>query len=179
MSTQLAIENKDIYSTIEQRFSQPLPVEQVFSYLNDPSLESSLSGQRIFSETVSEEKYFEPPIINSKEIQTRTDNFISLQKWEGIVLKILADSFIARLIDLSEEGPDEEAEFPFEEVGEDAELVKPGAIFYWNIGYLDTSKGQRIRSSMIRFRRLPVWQRAEIDDTKDRARQLSEHIGWK
>jgi hypothetical protein len=53
---------------------------------------------------------------------------LQVHDWEGIVLEVKEDSFLARLIDLTEEGPDEEAEFPLEEVpGGDKHLIKPGA----------------------------------------------------
>ena len=138
------------------------------------------SEQITGKETESLKEPDKPPVIKSKTGPLLRDKFLSLQKWEGVVLEVKEDSFLARLIDLTEEGPDEEAEFPLEEVpGGDKQLIKPGAIFYWNIGYHDTSSGQRIRSSMIRFRRLPVWQKTEIDDTKRKAKQLRNAIGWK
>ena len=62
--------------------------------------------------------------------------FISLQKWEGIVMDVMDDAFLARLIDLTQKGTDEEAEFSFDEISEeDKPLIRSGAIFYWNIGY--------------------------------------------
>jgi hypothetical protein len=107
--------------------------------------------------------------------------FVLLQKWEGTVLQVLPeDSLFARLVDLSGSGPDEEAEFSLEEVSEaDRLLVAPGAIFYWSIGYIDSLSGQRTRSSVIRFRRLPVWRAEDLERARRRAQRLSDLLGWK
>jgi hypothetical protein len=109
----------------------------------------------------------------------KQDRFISLQKWEGAVLEVKEDSFFARLIDLTDSNIDEEAEFSIEELSpEDIPLLKPGAIFYWNIGYLDKRTGQRIHASVIRFRRLPAWTSKEIKQVQDEAARLQELFEW-
>jgi len=108
------------------------------------------------------------------------DRFTLLQKWEGIVTEIKEDSILVRLIDLSEKGPDEEAEFPIEEIPtSDRKLVALGAVFYWCIGYLDTVHGQRIRASAVRFRRLPVWTKEELANARLEARNARDLLGWK
>ena len=105
--------------------------------------------------------------------------FEVLQKWEGIVLDVLRESFTARLIDLTLEGSDEEAEFALDEIDEgDKDLLKPGAVFYWNIGYSDSPSG-RARVSIIRFRRLPVWRSEELQRAKRDAERLSGLLEWK
>jgi len=95
-------------------------------------------------------------------------------------LKVQDNSFIARLVDQTTAGPEEEAEIALEEVPfGDRSLVVPGAVFYWNIGYSDSLSGQRTRVSEIRFRRLPVWQPEELERAKSDAEQLRETLGWK
>jgi len=106
---------------------------------------------------------------------TREDKFIMLQRWEGTVTNVSKDSFVARLSDLSQENLEEEAEIPIEEIPEaDLRLVEPGAVFYWCIGYIDRVGGQRIRASMIRFRRLPTWTQAAIEKVKAEAQRLRQ-----
>ena len=109
------------------------------------------------------------------------DKFISLQKWEGIVTEIGEDYFIARIIDLIKDAPEESASFPFSEISseEDKELLKIGAVFYWNIGYYERAKGTRLRSSLIRFRRLPMWAENVIGSAQKEAERLNEFFGWK
>lgn len=179
LSEEEETQEKFPYHAIIRQFEEKLPENQVSAYLVDP-IPESYTGQLTGKETETLKEPGKPPVIPLRTAPVIRDKFLSLQKWEGIVLEVKEDSFLARLIDLTEEGPEEEVELPLEEVSEDdRKLVKPGAIFYWNIGYHDTSRGQRIRSSMIRFRRLPVWQKAEIDDTKRKAKRLRDAIGWK
>lgn len=105
--------------------------------------------------------------------------FEVLQKWEGFVLDVLSDSFTARLIDLTQKGSDEEGEFALDEIdAADKELLNPGAIFYWYIGYSDSSTG-RARVSVIRFRRLPIWRSEELQRARREAERLSGLLEWK
>lgn len=105
-------------------------------------------------------------------------HFELVQRWEGFVLEVKENSFIARLIDLTEEGPEEEAEFPLEEIyKDDRKLITPGAVFYWNIGYLDSSSG-RTRASIVRFRRLPAWTVGEIKEAKREAQRIKKALKW-
>jgi hypothetical protein len=107
-------------------------------------------------------------------------SFVSLQKWEGVVTEVNDYSFSATLCDLNEDGAEEIAEFPFEEISaDDLNLVKPGGIFSWNIGYYDHKSGQRYRTSLIRFRRLPAWTKTEIERIKKNSSKLREELNWK
>lgn len=109
----------------------------------------------------------------------RQNTFRSLQKWEGVVLEVEGDYFRARLVDLTCPGPDEEAEISIEELSpEDLELLEPGAVFYWNIGYHNSVNGQRTRASQIRFRRLPVWTKEDLEKAQVKATQIYESIQW-
>ena len=102
----------------------------------------------------------------------------TLQRWEGNVVEVNDQSFIARLADRTGARVDEEGEFSLEEVSPaDRNLVIPGAVFYWSIGYLDQRSGQRTRESVLRFRRLPAWNRRELDEARQRARKISARFG--
>jgi hypothetical protein len=103
--------------------------------------------------------------------------FKALQKWEGYVLDVTEDSFRARLVTIEGEGPTQEVEIPLEElVQEDRKLVEPGAVFYWSIGYLDRPSG-RLRTSLIRFRRLPAWSSRELEKARTEAEKLGALLG--
>jgi hypothetical protein len=129
-------------------------------------------------ETTFQEFIFDTPIITPKLKQSR-DNFITLQKWEGFVLEVSNDSFIAQLHDLTNDMPDEEVELYIEEVPKsDRELLTKGAYFYWSIGYNDSPSGQRTRESMIRFKREPVWQKTELDKANQKAEELGRILEW-
>jgi hypothetical protein len=110
---------------------------------------------------------------------TPRQRFRSLQGWEGVVEDVSDRTFTARLFDLSRSGLEEVAEFEVAEVFEDdLSLLEPGAVFYWDVGYLETPGGRR-RASEIRFRRLPAWTQEELDAAKKEAAEFRELVGWK
>ena len=73
--------------------------------------------------------------------------------------------FVARLTPLGRQGPVQEAEIRLDKVGDDRELVEPGAVFYWTVTE---------HESVIRFQRLPPWAEGEIKAAEVRARELLE-----
>jgi hypothetical protein len=153
------LKDSDLYNTLTE---------------NTGSTDSSLKGSSLREDEprniLSQEKFKTKPHQNF---------FTSLQAWEGIVMEVMDNTFLARLIDLTNTGTDEEAEFPIEEVSEeDKPLVKLGAIFYWDIGYHTSYSGQRTRISLIRFRRLPAWTQREIDAAKQQAERIGKALGW-
>jgi hypothetical protein len=104
---------------------------------------------------------------------------VSLQKWEGVVTEVEKDIFNARLLDLTDDNPEEETDFSIEEVSEDdRKLLKPGAVFYWSLGYLTTATGQVIRTSIVKFRRLPAWTETEVKKAQEQAAKIRRTIGW-
>lgn len=122
-------------------------------------------------------QYLEEWLLDFHKMPSRPlDDFFSKQKFEGVVLKVERDSFIARLRNLTENLPDEEAEFSIEDVSKDDFcLLIEGAMFYWNIGYLVLTGGQRVGGHRLNFRRLPAWTRQEIEAADKRAESL---IKW-
>lgn len=107
-----------------------------------------------------------PPLEASRKF------FRAIQKWQGYVIDLGEDKFTARLVPIVGEGPDQEAEIYVEEIDrDDRALIEPGAVFYWSIGYLDGPSG-RLRASVIRFRRLPVWTGLELQNAEAEAAKL-------
>lgn len=103
--------------------------------------------------------------------------FSALQKWEGFVIEVGDDVFRARLIPIAGEGPDQEAGIYISEISDgDRSLLRPGAVFYWSIGYLERPSG-RIRASIIRFRRLPRWTTDEISEGESKVHALRDLLG--
>lgn len=88
---------------------------------------------------------------------SRQPYFRVYQAWEGTVHEVLLDSFNARMRDLTDsDRPDEIVEMFVEDVDEnDIPLLRPGAVFYWNIGYLEGRGFPRQRTSRVTFRRIP------------------------
>jgi hypothetical protein len=116
----------------------------------------------------------------SPSITSRENFFAALQEWEGYVVEIGNDSFTARLRDVTAGSmhEEEEAEFPLDDISEsDRDLLKPGAIFRWAIGYLRTRGGTKRRISQIVFRRLPQWTARDLKESLRDARALIASLG--
>ena len=107
------------------------------------------------------------------------DRFMVLQKWEGTVSRVTTTDFTATLHDLSDSSRgDEEVSLAIDEVSEsDRPLLTPGGVFYWSIGYRMDRWGSRERVSALRFRRLPVWTRRDIEEVARIAEQLRRVFG--
>ncbi len=105
------------------------------------------------------------------------ERFRAIQKWEGYVIDADDEVFRARLIPLKGEGCEQEAEIFLSEItDEDREMLQPGAVFYWSIGYLEKPSGT-MRASIIRFRRLPTWTAQELTAAETKATELKELLG--
>ena len=119
------------------------------------------------------------PLMLLKNKLSKMDSFISLQKWEGVVLEIKDETFKAELNDLKKIGIKEEAEIYIEEISpDDKDLLKVGNSFYWHIGFYDKASGERTRTSFIRFVRLPKWNKLEIKLAELEADKLQIDLNW-
>jgi len=137
-------------------------------------------SETIYSPPDDSSKQINAPVVFPRTPPLIQEHFIPLQKWEGVVDQVKSDYFIARLVDQTGTTPDELAEFMLDEVSKgDRTLVKPGAIFYWNIGYEESLGGQRKRSSIIRFRRLPAWSAHELEAAKHDADRTRDILNWR
>ena len=91
----------------------------------------------------------------------------ALQEWEGYVIEISTNEFVARLTDLTANMSieDEEAVIPLEEISDDdAANLRLGSIFRWVIGYERSGAGTKKRVSQIVFRNLPVVTKSDLQD---------------
>lgn len=113
-----------------------------------------------------------PYVAEPRPVQ-RTGRFELLQQFEGTVLALEGDQFTARIKDrTTPESGDELATFELSDVSDaDRGLLAVGSVFYWSLGYRVQTWGQKERSSMIRFRRLPVWTRTDIERAERQARE--------
>jgi hypothetical protein len=104
--------------------------------------------------------------------------FVRKQEWIGRVERVLADRIFVSLTDRTSPNEEEVAELSLEEVSaRDRELVQPGALFYWIIGYRDAADGQRRSESLLRFRRPIEMTREEREAARVRARALRQRVG--
>ncbi len=162
-----------------------LSTGQIISRLSDCFPESSNQSEKQISDLdlVTEEKT--PVESGSSSIYFLKTNikkgvaFNSLLKREGVVLSIHENHFTAKLTDMNHDEVDEVADFPYDEISDDdRSLLEIGSVFYWNIGYKLLPSGQKERSSLIRFRRLPAWHRSEIEIANEKADELTAFFGW-
>lgn len=119
-------------------------------------------------------------VLKVPNYQSKQKTFEVLQKWEGFVSSVDKKNrtFSAQISDVTNENnPDEEVQVSFDEISEsDIPLIEEGAIFYWVIGYQKEKNGQNLRSSAIRFRRLPAWSKRELKKAKESANELSKYF---
>lgn len=153
--------------------------ERIDSFFKKPSVEPDEIDQTCQRKTSVSQSL---PIKDGKAIAFvpkkiyHPKTFSSLQKWEGYVLELHEEYFIARITDMSDEHDDEEIEVMLTEISEDDRgLICPGAIFYWHIGY-ETERGTVKRSSIIRFRRMPRWTESDIEKAKDFEKQMKNFL---
>jgi hypothetical protein len=107
--------------------------------------------------------------------------FYALQEWDGYILNIRPDAFVARLTNLTseEEADAAEATIPLEELDEGSiAKLKPGRLFRWSIGFEHSRSGQRTRVSRIVVRDLPAWTSAELDRAWREAEELAGLLRW-
>ncbi len=108
-------------------------------------------------------------------------SFNPLQEWDGYVIEVNANSFRARLTDITNDGAvdEDEVEIPFSELDEDSQSqLAEGRLLRWSIGYQRSRTGQKTRVSRIIVRRLPAWRREDLDAAKSEARKLSRKLRW-
>lgn len=108
-----------------------------------------------------------------------TATAVSVQSWEGVVEEVLHEDekVYVKLIDKTDRSAsDSFAYVPLDQFDpEDADLIVPGAIFYWYVGY-ETRPSGRKRSSMIRFRRVPAWTASDLKRTEAEADELFKSL---
>ncbi len=180
---------EDFYQTNEdhdKRTDLSIPdgfIKPLYSKEISPEEKVKLAIQKIEEDikqiTILPESPIEERVVILRKPEPFKDNYILLQQWEGVVLEVHEDYFTSQLHELSGNSPDETAEIPLDEISDvDLNLITPGAFFYWNIGYYVNKSGQRTRSSMIRFRRLPAWSKNELERSKKAAEEISKKLRW-
>ena len=101
-------------------------------------------------------------VLSPPKVTPFREYFKAIQKWEGKVISLSGDTFKATLSPIVGDELEQEAEIYVQDVTPDERsLIEPGAIFYWSIGYLERPSG-RVRESVLRFRRLPMWMDNEV-----------------
>jgi hypothetical protein len=115
-------------------------------------------------QTVPRSVRVQPEVAEVLEFSHKGATLQIRQLWEGTVMEVRGQAFVAVLSDKTQpNSPDERVEFErFELRDEDRELVAPGAVFYWMIGTERTASGQVRNISTIELSRLPLWTRSSL-----------------
>jgi hypothetical protein len=116
-------------------------------------------------------------VVSAEPIQQ--DRFDLLQQWECTIEEIGDGIVTASIRDLTDRTqPDEIVDLPIDEFSPaDSELVAPGAVFYWTIGYRTTPTGTKERVSRFRVRRMPSPTRRQIESIAREADELASLFG--
>ena len=96
------------------------------------------------------------------------------QEWEGYVVEMRGDEFVARLVDLiaGSTHEEEEALIPAAAISEnDVATVDVGSVFRWVIGYERSAAGTRERVSRIVFRDQPRMAQHDFREARRWARE--------
>ena len=129
-------------------------------------------------ESDEEESFKEIPKINRLPFFNYYSYFKKSQNWIGFVEEITQDEFRAKLIDESSPETYEVASFDKEEVSpNDRDFLKPGAVFYWSVGF-ENNNGQISKKSLIRFKRSVDFTRDDVDEIADQSSELMNSIIW-
>lgn len=106
--------------------------------------------------------------VSSKTPQARTK---IIQDWKGYVVDVGESDVTVRLQDMTthDSVESEEADFPIDEFLDDnRDVVRPGALFRWVIGYERTGNRGRRHFSEIYFRKFPDLSDSIQDDVEKR-----------
>lgn len=153
------------------RVYQPPPM--IDDDRNAHDTDSSLKDPQIHTEVAV------PHVQHRISLREPRTNFLTLQAWEGVITDVNANSFSAKLMDLTTNAPDEEADIDLADVSKDERsLVKTGAVFLLHVGYATSEGGQRSRTAILRFRRLPVWTETELSRAQISAQYHADNIRW-
>lgn len=120
-----------------------------------------------------------PKGVSGLKLLKQERSFQLLQSWEGRVDEVQEGEMVATIRDKTNpSNPEEGVVISLGEVSEeDQKLVRPGAVFYWSIGYEGSPGFPRRRISQIRFRRLPGWTKREIKNAEKKAEEFSGLFG--
>lgn len=147
---------------------------QTITYI--PSKDGGPSGVSFYDV----ERIKTPPV--PKPIIRKAPFFKTITKWVGEVIEVHEYSFLARVYEEKNNDAtgfyDDYVDFDFVEVSDtDRRFIKDGAIFDWHIGQRFKPHGQMENTSIIVFRRLPVW-RNYLETAKEKAKEFTNMMGW-
>lgn len=133
----------------------------------------------VFPDEIMSTNRFDKSSHYSKLVQ---DNytFIADTEWDGVVLELKSnDTIVARVWDVEhgQDGGEEIFDVLLDKVkviGRD--LCREGAIFRWSFGFIRVDRGSKLKHSRIVFRRIPLWNKNEVDHVRALAEQRVKYL---
>lgn len=123
------------------------------------SLEAARAGNTTVTtnaRTILKPREVSPVVLSAKS------RFLLHESWEGVVEEVFSTYFSAQIVSSLDSDRAEYVEILVDEVSPaDRPLLAEGSMFYWSIGYQESRDGQRTRSSILKFRRLPKLDKSE------------------
>lgn len=115
------------------------------------------------------------PIYQTNE---NIDHYVDTISWRGHIESIKGNVFYARMKEIENKGTEESAQFDKKEVSEDdKEFIRPGAVFYYSIGY-NLSNGTKKKVAVIKFKRNVLFTNTDIDTISEKVQNLDTDINW-
>lgn len=159
-------------SQVAVKFEPPTAPNLADYYVNKPRREPdrtttlTLAPWDEFEAANTPAKGFVCPSASAPTVATSF--FELLQSFEGVVREVRNSTFTAEIQDMTEPiNPNEIVELSIKEISrDDLALLRPGAVFYWSIGYKDTRGEPRRRVSQIRLQRRPGWSKLDVSRAK-------------
>jgi hypothetical protein len=111
----------------------------------------------------------------------RLSGFVTEQRWQGYVTHVSDHTFKAIVYDLTGADQEEIEEVELDRLDVHAlmrDSIKPGAIFFWDIGYEVDPGDQRNRKSIVTFPTIHRDTKQAIETAKARAYSRFEKLGW-
>ena len=110
-----------------------------------------------------------------------TSSFHPIIEWEGYVDGIGDEDFVVMLVDIQSKAklPADMATFPIADLSPyERGLLREGAIVRLVLGMERSPDGQKSKKSVLHFRRLPVFTKADFERARVKARELLDGIKW-
>lgn len=117
----------------------------------------------------------------AKPGRNRLAGFITEQRWQGYVTSVSEQTFTAIVYDVSTADNDEIEEVELEHMDVHSlmrNLITPGAVFFWDIGYEIDPGEQRNRKSIISFPTIHRDTKKSLEAVKIRAHARFDKLGW-
>lgn len=171
LSSGTNLESEFTQSRIEEVVCQALERHHVGTAPHVRNAEEGI-GERGSFRFANGEVSFPPPMPPPPQ----KPSLHALQEWEGYVVEINENDFVARLVDLTagKSHETEEATIPLDEISErDAANLRIGGIFRWVIGYERSREGTRRRVSHIVFRDLPRMMKGDFQAGEEWADKIA------